>query len=175
MSLFDEVGGLIRQYAAGRAASAANLGEHFDQVSQAVPSSSMAAGLAAALGSSGSASFGQMASQLFASSGSTQQAGLVNTLLATAGPEVLQRFLGANAGSALEGLLAGGQAQVSPEQAASVPPEEVQALAQHVHSNSPSIADSVGEIYGEHPTLIKTLGAVAMTMALRNIAERHSA
>ena len=143
MSLFDEIGGLIQQYTAAEVTPAANVSDHFDQMSQAVPSSSMAAGLAAALGNGGSASFGQMACQLFSNSGSMQQAGVLNTLLAAAGPEVLQQFLGANAGSALGRLLDSGQTQLSPEQASSVAPEEVQALAQQVHNNDPSVVDRV--------------------------------
>jgi len=176
VSFFDEIGGLIQQYGAGQATAPApeRVSDHFDQVAQAVPSSSMATGLAAALGSGGSAEFAQMATQLFSNSGGTQQAGMLNTLMETAGPEVIQQFLGANAGSALSGLLSGGQTQLSPEQASTVPLEEVQALAEHVHSNSPSIVDRVGEIYAEHPTVIKVLGAAAMTMALRHIAARHS-
>lgn len=175
MSLFDDIGSVIKQYAAGQAPPAADVSEHFDQVSQAVPSSSMAAGLAAALGNGGSASFAQMASQLFSNSGETQQAGMLNTLLATAGPEVLQKFLGANPGSTLGNVVAGGQTQVSPEQAASVPAAEVQALAEHVHNNDPSIVSRVSEIYAEHPTLIKSLGAAALALAMREISQRHSA
>jgi hypothetical protein len=174
MSLFDEIGSLVQQYASGQTPATGDVNEHFDQMAQAAPRSSMAAGLAAALGNGGSASFAQMASQLFSGSGSTQQAGMLNSLLATAGPEVLQQFLGANAGSGLANPLSGGQTQVTPEQAASVPLEEVQALAQHVHNSDPSVVDRVSEIYAEHPTLIKSLGAAAMGIAMREIAARHS-
>ncbi len=174
MSLFDEIGGLVQQYASGQTPAAGSVSDHFDQMSQAAPPSSMAAGLAAALGNGGSGEFAQMASQLFSNSGGAQQAGMLNSLLSTAGPEVLQQFLGANAGSGLASLLSGGQTQVTPEQAAAIPPEEVQALAQHVHSNDPSVVDRVSEIYAEHPTLIKSLGAAAMGIAMREIAQRHS-
>lgn len=175
MSLLDDIGGLMKQYSAGQAPPAGNVNEHFDQVSQAVPPSSMAAGLAAALGNGGSASFAQMATQLFSNSGGSQQAGMLNALLAAAGPEVLQRFMGANPGSTLGNVVASGQTQVSAEQAASIPATEVQALAQHVHNNDPSIVDRVSEIYAEHPTLIKGLGAAAMALAMKEISQRHSA
>jgi len=174
MSLFDEIGSLVAQYAAGQTPATGAVNEHFDQMAQAAPPSSMAAGLAAALGSGGSGEFAQMASQLFSNSDGAQQAGMLNSLLATAGPEVLQQFLGANAGSGLASLLSGGQTQVTPDQAASIAPEEVQALAQHVHNNDPSVINRVSEIYAEHPTLIKSLGTAAMGIAMREIAQRHA-
>ena len=172
MSLLDSIGGLIQQYAAG-AAPSGDVNEHYQQISQAVPSSSIAAGLAAALGSGGATNFGQMASQLFNNSGGAQQANMLNELLATAGPALTQ-FLGANAGSTLSGMLASGQTQLTPQQAAGVPAEEVQALAQHVHSVAPGVVDRVSQIYAEHPQLVQTLGAAAMALAIRKIAERHA-
>ena len=52
MSLLDSLGGLIQQYASG-AAPAGDVNAHYQQISQAVPPSSIATGLAAALGSAG--------------------------------------------------------------------------------------------------------------------------
>jgi hypothetical protein len=51
----------------------------------------------------------------------------------------------------------------------------VQALTEHAQKQDPSIIDRVSEIYAEHPTLIKTLGAAALTIAMRKIAEQHAA
>jgi hypothetical protein len=177
MSLLDSIGGLIQQYASSTGAAAAPAGDvadHYAQVAQAAPQSSIAAGLASALSSGGSSGFGQMAAQLFSNSGGTQQANMLNGLLATAGPAVLNQFLGANAGSALSGLLGGGQTQVTPDQAAAIPPEEVQALAEHVHNAVPGVAGEIGQIYAAHPQIVQTLGAAAMAMAVRKIAEMHS-
>jgi hypothetical protein len=173
MSLLDSLGGILQQYASG-AAPAGDVSAHYQQISQAVPPASVADGLAAALRSGGASGFGQMASQLFNNSGGAQQAGLLNQLLASAGPSVLSQFLGANAGSTLSNLLGGGQTQLTPQQAASVPPEEVQALAQHVHNAAPGVVDAVSQIYAEHPQLVQTLGAAAMALAIRKIAERHA-
>ena len=166
MSLLDSLGGLLQQCAAG-ATPAGDVSAHYGQISQAVPPSSIAAGLAAALGSAGSSGFGQMASQIFSNSGGTQQAGMLgNELLASAGPALTQ-FLGSNSGSTLTSILSGGQTQVTPQQAASVPAEEVQVLAQQVHNAAPSIVDKVSQIYAEHPQVVQTLGAAAMALALR--------
>ena len=168
MSFLSSIGGLLEQYAGGNA-PAGNVEDHFDQVAQNAPSSTLAGGIAAALGGGGSTNFAQLATQLFANGNGGQQAGMINTLIATAGPELLQSFLGGNAGSAIGSLLQGGQTQVTPDQAAAIPPEEVQALAQHVHQNDPSIVDRIGEVYSAHPDLIKSLGSIFLGVAMKNM------
>jgi hypothetical protein len=175
MGLFGALGGLLQQYAGG-ATPQGNVNEHFDQVAGAVPASSLASGLAAALGSGGGGCFAQMASQLFSSGApGDHQSNLLNTLMSSVGPEVLQEFAGNNAGSALAGLLGGGQTQVTPDQAAQIPPEEVQALAAHVQQNNPGIIGQVSEIYSAHPGAIKSLGEEALSMAMGHIASTHAA
>jgi hypothetical protein len=61
------------------------LKQHFAQVAQAVPSSTIASGLAEAFRSAQTASFPQMAAQLFAHGNSQQQAGMLNVLMASLG------------------------------------------------------------------------------------------
>lgn len=175
MGFLSSIGGLLQQYAGGTA-PAGNVEDHFDQAAQTLPSSSIANGLAAALGSGGSANFAQMATQLFTNGNGGQQASMINTLLATAGPQLLQQFLGTSAGGgAIGNLIQNGQNQVSDEEAAAIPPEEVQALAEHVHKADPSIVDRLSEVYSEHPTLIKSLGAIALGIAMKKISESHNA
>jgi hypothetical protein len=175
MSLLDSIGGLIQQYAASSgAAPTGDVADHYSQVAQAAPQSSVIAGLTEALGSGGAGGFAQMAGQLFNNSGNAQQASMLNSLLATAGPAVLSQFLGANAGSTLSSLLGSGQTQLTPAQAATVPADEVSALAQHVHNAAPNVVSKISEIYAEHPQVVQTLGAAAMAMALRKIAAAHS-
>jgi hypothetical protein len=174
MSFLSSIGGLLQQYARG-SVPAGNVEDHFDQVAQAVPSSSLAEGLAAAFRSGETAPFAQMASQLFANGNGGQQASMINTLLSTAGPGILQSFLSNNPSGAIGSLIQSGQTTVTPEQAASIPPEEVQALAEHVHNNDPSIVDRISEVYAEHPTLIKSLGALALSIAVKKISESHNA
>jgi hypothetical protein len=175
MSLLDSIGGLIQQYAANNgAAPAGDVADHYSQVTQAAPQSSVIAGLTEALGSGGAGGFAQMAGQLFSNSGGTQQASMLNSLLATAGPAVLSEFAGTNAGSILSSLIGSGQTQVTPEQASAIPPSEVTALAQHVHNAAPGVVGEISQIYAEHPQIVQTLGAAAMAMALRKIAAAHS-
>jgi hypothetical protein len=172
MSFLSSIGGLLQQYASGNA-PAGNVEDHFDQVAHSVPCSSMASGLAAAFRSGDTAPFSQMASQLFANGNGGQQASMLNTLMATAGPAILSSFGGSHAGGALGSLLQSGQTQVTPEQAAAVSPDEVQALAEHVHQHDPSIIDRVSEVYAEHPTLIKSLGVAAMAIMMKRMSESH--
>src|SRR5262249_17387356 len=123
--------------------------------------------------SAGSSGFGQMASQIFNNSGGTQQASMLNELLASAGPALTQ-YLGSNPGSALSSILGGGPTPVTPQQASSVPPEEVHDLRARVHHRGRGVVDKVSQIYAEHPQMVQTLGAAAMALAIRKIAERHA-
>jgi len=59
-----------------------------------------------------------------------------------------------------------GAIQVTPEQAAQLTPELVQAVVNHAHETNPGIADQIGNFYAQHSGLIKTLGGAAMLVAL---------
>lgn len=173
MSFLSGIGDMLKQYADGNAPSG-NPEEHFDQVAQNVPSSTVAGGLASALGSAGSGGFGEMASKLFANGNSNAQAGMLGTLLAAAGPAVLAEFSQSHPGSPLTGMLQQGLTSLTPQQAAAVDPNEVQALAANVHQENPGIIGRISEIYAEHPTAIKALGAGALAIAMKHISESHN-
>lgn len=174
MSFLSGIGDILKQYTGGSTPSG-NPEEHFDQVAHNVPTSSMAGGLAAALGSGGASGFGQMASRLFANGNSGAQAGMLGTLLAAAGPSVLAQFSQSHPGSPLTGMLQQGQTTMTPQQAAAVDPNEVQALAANVHQENPGIVGRISEIYAEHPTAIKALGAGALAIAMKHISENQNA
>ena len=165
MGLLSNLGGLLQKISSGEA----NPEQHFDQVAQNVPSSSLASGLTAAFNSNETAPFSQMVSQLFSNGDGNQRASVLNTLLSSLGP-------GAHAGlggGLLASLLHSGQTTVTPDQAAKVDPAEVQQLAEHAQSHDPTLVDRVSEVYAQHPTLVKTLGAAAITIMMRKIAETH--
>jgi hypothetical protein len=175
MGLLDQLNSVLQQYSGGAGAAAAqapeNVHEHFDQVAQAAPQGVMAEGLAAAFRSDQTPAFGQMVSSLFSQSSGEQKAGLLNQLMASAGPGVLAQLAG---GGALAGLLKGGASQITPEQAQQVSPEAVQQLAAHAEKSNPSVIDMASSFYAQHTTLVKTLGGAAMTIALAKVAERTS-
>jgi hypothetical protein len=175
MSFLSGIGDLLKQYSDSNhaAAGAPGVEQHFDQVAQAVPSSTLAGGLAEAFRSGDTAPFPQMAAQLFANGNSQQQAGVLNSLMAAVGPSMLSQFAGSSPNSPLAALLRSGS--VTPAETANVSPADVQALTEHAQKQDPSIIDRVSEIYAEHPTLIKTLGAAALTIAMKKISQQHSA
>lgn len=171
--MLDQLSGVLQQYTSGSGSAQppAQVHEHFDQVAQAAPKGLIAEGLAAAFRSNETPAFGQMLGSLFSQSNGEQKAGMLNQLLATAGPGVLSQLAG---GGALAGLLGGGAKQITPEQAQQISPEAVQQLAAHAEKADPSIIDRASSFYAEHPTLIKTLGGAVLSVALTKVAERQS-
>jgi hypothetical protein len=174
MSFLAGIGDLLKQYSAGGATAANSpaVEQHFDQVAQAVPSSTLAGGLAEAFRSGQTAPFPQMAAQMFGGGNSQQQAGVLNSLVAALGPAVISKFAGGAPNSPLASLLQSGS--VTPAQAASVSPAEVEALTSHAETQDPSIIDRVSAVYAQHPVLIKSLGAAALTIAMKKIADSHA-
>lgn len=166
MSLLGGLGDLLRQVSESGAAPE-NAAQHFDQVAQSVPSSTLASGLAEAFRSEQTPGFPSMAAQLFSNGNGQQRASMLTTLLSSIAPAVIGQFSGNHPNSPLTAMLQSAQTSVSPDQAGQVDPAEVQALAQHAQQHDPSIIDRVSEVYAEHPALIKTLGAAALGIAVK--------
>jgi hypothetical protein len=174
MSIFDQLQDVLTQYAGGNAApgNPQEVESHFNQVAAVAPHGAMAEGVAAAFRSDQTPAFGNMLSGLFSQSNGEQKAGILNQLLGSAGGAGALAALAGSGG--LASLLGGGSGQVTPEQAQQVSPETVQQLAAHAQSHDPSIIDKASAFYAEHPTLVKTLGGAALTLALAQIAEKQS-
>jgi hypothetical protein len=164
MSWMDQLGAIVQQYsgAGAAAAQAPDVHEHFDQVAQAAPPSVLADGIAGAFRSSQTPAFGEMVSNLFNQSDGQQKAGILNRLLASAGPGMLSQIPG------LSGLLSSGQ-QITPQQAQQVPAQAVQDLATHAEKANPSIVDEVSGFYAQHPDVVKALGGLALSIALQKM------
>jgi hypothetical protein len=173
MSLLDSVKDVLNQYTSGsKQNNTADASAHFDQVAQAADHNTIAEGLAAVFHSEQTPAFGNLVSNLFSQSNGDQKAGMLNQLLASVGPGALSQLAG---GGALASLLGGGAKQITPDQAQNVSPELVQQLAVHAEKNDPSIVDKASSFYAQHPTLIKTLGGAALSIALAKVAERQKA
>lgn len=180
-----DLGSLLQQYIGGAAAPAGQVENHFDQASQNASGDLLSQGLAAAFRSDQTPAFGQMAGQLFGQSNPNQQAGMLNTILAGMGPAVLGSLLnkGGSGGGALGGLggllgqLTGGGAapQLTPAQASTLTPDQVQVIASHAEQANPGIIDQMSEFYAQHPTLVKTLGSAALSIALAKMAQAQRA
>lgn len=190
MNWMNQIGELLQQYNGADPRRAPDTVEDdFDQLAQNAPQGELANGLAAAFRSDQTPAFGQMVSRMFANGNGQQRASLLNTLLRTVGPTILAQVLargggggglagllggGGGGGGGLAGLLGGGAApEVTPEQAEQVSPEEVAQIAEQAEQQDPSIIDQVSDFYSRQPTLVKTLGAAALTIALAKIADRQ--
>jgi hypothetical protein len=171
MSLFDQLGNVLKQYTGGATQDAATATEHFDQVAQAAPQSLIAEGLSAAFRSQQTPAFGNLIGQLFGQSNGDQKAGMLNQLIQSVGAGNLAQVPG---GAMLASLLAGGS-QITPQQAQNVSQEVVQQIATHAEKADPSIVDQASAFYAQHTTLVKTLGGAALSIALAKVAERQKA
>jgi len=164
MALTDLLG-MLQQYAGG-ANAAANPERDYDHVSNNASQDHLASGIAGAFRSDATPPFAQTISHLFSNSDGQQRAGILNHLLNAAGPGA--------AGGLLGGLLGGqGSNQITPEQAQQVSPDAVHDLAQKAEKNNPSILETAGNFYAQHPTLIKSLGTVALASVLSHMSQNR--
>ena len=126
-----------------------NADAHIDQVTQHASAGEIGAGLAAAMRSNQTPPFGDMVGQLFGQSSPTQQAGVLNQILATLGPAAASAL----AGGVLGRVLQPGQTQVTPDQASQLSPAQVTAIAAHAEEQHAGVIDEVSE-----PVLCAALG-----------------
>jgi len=182
MDWMNQLSGVLQQYdgtAAVRARS--NVQDDFDQIAQSAPQPELADGISAAFRSEQTPEFGEMAGQLFGNSSGEQQAGILNTLVNAAGPMILSQILSrqeaAKTGGPLFNLInllrSGQPTQITPEQAQEIPAQAVQEIAAQAAKKDPSVIDQVSRFYAAHHTLVKTLGAGALSIALSSIAQRY--
>ncbi len=174
MDWMSQIGNLVGQFTGGEAAQPAGTDDALNQVLHNVPQSALSGGLAEAFRSDQTPAFGQMAAQMFGNANPEQRAGLLNTLIAAAGPAVLSQLASRGGGlGMLGGLLGSSQPQVTPELAQQISPDDVQELAAQTEKNDPSVIDRISDFYSEHPTLVKTVGAAAIGIILAKIAQRQ--
>jgi hypothetical protein len=174
MDWMQQIGGLLEQYTSGNPSDAPpQVSQDFEQVAQAAPQSTLADGLAAAFRSDQTPPFPDMVAQLFSRSGGRQQAGLLNTLIGAAGPALVSQVLSgrSSGGFDLTRLLNGGESEFAPEQARQIPPDAVREIAAKAERQDPSIVDQISGFYAQHPILVKTLGGVALSVALGKLAQ----
>lgn len=169
MPISDLVG-IFEQY---RNASVTNppksVQQDYQQAAETIPSSHLADAVSEAFRSGETPPFGQMLSSLFTSSNPDQRAGILNQLLSAVGPSALA----SGALGSLGGILRGGNARVSPEQAKQVSPEAVQQLAEHAEKQNPSVIDQAGQFYSQHPKLVQALGAGSLALIMSHLSKRR--
>ena len=167
MGLLD----ILQQYAGTAAATSGDTASHFDEVAQHAPPGDLGAGIAAALRSDATPPFGQLVGNLFGNGNSQQQAGMLNQILQTLGPAALSGL----AGGALGRIFGSGgvPSTITPQQASQLSPSDVSAIAANAEKQDPSIVDRLGDFYAQHPTLVKTLGAAALGIAMSHMSSRQ--
>jgi hypothetical protein len=171
MGWMNAVEDLIQRYSGqggGTAAAPENPHQDFQQVTQTAPQDVVAGGISQAFRSDQTPPFPEMLANLFSHSDPQQRAGLLNRLVASAGPGVLSAL--PNPGG-LSSLLSG--RSVTPEQASQVSPNQVQQIAAHAQQQNPSIVDEVSSFYAQHPDVVKAVGGLALTIALQHILKRR--
>jgi hypothetical protein len=169
MGLLD----ILNQYTNPSAAPTGNVMEHFDQVAQQAPPQDLGRGIAAALRSDSTPPFGQLVGNLFGQSNPQQQAGVLNQLIQSIGPGALSGVAGGILGRVLGGGSSSAVPTITPAQASQLSPADVNAIATHAQNQDGSVVDKIGGFYAEHPTLVKSLGAAALAIALGHMRSQN--
>jgi hypothetical protein len=169
-----DLNGLLQQYLGdSNAQTGGNAADHFEQAAQHAPPAVVSQGLADAFRSDQTPSFGQLVGQLFGNANPQQRTGMIQQLLNGLGSGGLASLAGSGVLGSLLGRLNQPQA-VTPEQVDKLSPEQVQELAKHAEQHNPGIVDQMSSFYAQHPTLVKTLGSAALSIALARMANRMS-
>lgn len=175
MDWLNQLTGMLDKYAAGNSRNVPDsVDADFDQFTRHAPRETISEGLAEAFRSQQTPPFANMLGQLFGRSPATQKTGLLNTLLATLGPTLVSQLLAKHGATRAASELQAGRTTVSPEAVDQIPPTSVEAVAAEAEKKDPSIVDRVSEFYAEQPALVKTLGGLALTVAMAKIAQRQT-
>ena len=175
MDWLNQISDIIDKY--GTAASGnvpSSVDADFDHFSRTAPSSTVSDGLAEAFRSRQTPPFATMLSQLFDRSPSNQKTNVLNTLVATLGPALVSQLLAKHGANRAANELQGGSGQISAEVADQVPSNSIEAVAAEAEKKDPSIVDRISRFYAEQPALIKTLGGLALTVAMAKVAQRQT-
>jgi hypothetical protein len=167
MDWTQQLGSMLQNYGTGSADHQA-AEQDFDHVAQHAPRETVAAGIAEAFRSNQTAPFPNMLSQLFGRTGGDGRATVLNTLVASLGPAVISRVLNKHGVSTANPI---GEGPIRPDEADHVPAEAVEELAAEAEKKDPSILDWVGDFYADQPGLVKTLGGLALAVAMAKVAQ----
>lgn len=175
MDWLNQITDVMQKYGSGNSTTIpGSVDADFDDFSRHAPSSTVSEGLAEAFRSQQTPPFGNMLSQLFERSASTQKTNVLNTLIASLGPALVSQILASHGANRAAKELEGGSSKISPEVAEQIPSNSVEAVAAEAEKKDPSIVDRISQFYADQPALIKTLGGLALTVAMAKVAQRQS-
>ena len=172
MDWTNAISDIISRYSAqsgGTAAAPQDPHQDFQQVVQAAPPNVVAGGISEAFRSDQTPPFPEMLANLFSQSDPSQRAALLNRLIASLGPGAITSVAGLGG---LSSLLSG-STNVTPAQANQISPNQVQQIAAHAEQQNPSVVDQVSGFFAQNPQVMKAVGALALTIALRHMAQRR--
>lgn len=173
-----DLGNILQQYVGGdqgnqgnqqRAYDSQQAIDDFDRVAESANHQELASGVTQALRSDQTPPFSQLVGQMFGQSDSNQRAGMLNQLIGGVGPSLLSSLAGGALGSLFRGQEA--PAQITPEQAATMSPDQVTQIAAAAEQHNPGVVDRMGGFYAEHPNLVKGLGGAALALVLGHMAQ----
>ncbi|MEO7497791.1 MAG: hypothetical protein ABIT83_14685 [Massilia sp.] len=169
-----DLGNVLQQYMGGdpgnqQRADSQQAIDDFDRVAEAANHDQLASGVSEALRSDQTPPFSQLVGQLFDRGNADQRAGMLNQLLGGVGPGLLSSLAGGALGSLFRGHEA--PAQITPEQAATMSPDQISQIAAEAERHNPSVVDRMGGFYAQHPNLVKGLGGAALAIALGHMAQ----
>ena len=160
---FSQLGVLLQQYSGGQQPPPAQVEQHFDQVAQSAPPSSLSDALASAFRSNETPPFADLVSKLFSHSNPDQKAGLLNNILSGLPSGALVSVLSA------AGLSRAGQ--ISPQDANRLSPGDVHQIAAAAERHDPSVVERASAFYAQHPFVVKMLGAAALSAVMSHLAQ----
>jgi len=173
MSWLDNIGGLLQQYANSQGDPQHTRAEQdYDEVARHAPREVMASGLSEAFRSPQTQPFPNMLGQLFANSNPNMKSSILNTLLATVGPQVLSSILARHSGGGILSQIGLGQRQLDAREADQIPPAVIEEMAEQAEKKDPSVIDQMSDFYAQHPTIVKGLGAAALGIALSHLSKQ---
>jgi hypothetical protein len=161
VSILDQLGGILNQYSSGNPPQQ-QAPQHFQEVAEQVPQSTLSSMLTNIFHSPETGTFGQNIGQMYAQSNPQQQAGILNTLIHGAGPGLLST-LGIN----IPGVSGASPAAVTSERAQEISPAHVEEIANQAQQQNPGVVQQAGEFYAQHPQLVQALGVGAAIWALQ--------
>jgi hypothetical protein len=172
MDWLNQVTDIMQKYGSGDSAKIpGSVDADFDRLTRSAPSSTVSEGLAEAFRSGQTPPFGSMLSQLFERSPSTQKTSVLNTLIAALGPAIVSQILAKHGANRAAKELEGGSSRISPEVVEQIPSDSIEAVAAEAEKKDPSVVDRISQFYAEQPALIKTLGGLALTVAMAKVAQ----
>jgi hypothetical protein len=173
MDWLNQLGGLLQRYNDPSQEREPQEAERdFDQVATQAPRDMLSQGLSAAFRSDNTAPFPQLVGQLFRNSDGPMRSNLLNSMVGILGPEVLSRVLGRTGGRDLPSESGVYNRELTPEDAERVPPEAVEELADQAQQKDPGVIDRISDFYAEHPTLVKSLGAGVLGIAMSHLSKQ---